>query len=536
MSDAAALVRSLLLPLGETNFVDVVAQVSDLFNSWAVDEADRETLVQNLIHDWRTAGSAPARMKQLVAAALDSETSLPAGFSRKYFMALSRLQSDNSLLSFEQGRGLLSNALLVSNLLVREGMSAAQVALVLNASQNTTSLTWRHVQILADALDARPTLDLASVTEVHEMDLLDEPLHYADASPEESMHTLARRANELGYPSNMVDQLDRFLGEDRNFESAFAVILHVNALITQFFDHPLSQAAYEFEPRGSVISETMRSAHPSYQAAESPYLNNAKGTFAFDSNWAWGRKENNRRQAHALVEILNGLGEMAYQPRRELASWVRQWLLRMERARSATFVRVDTVTREGANKAIARICTSNTATQGVLEQRLLDLAVTAQYFSGDGWRFRGIGDAVNASNVSKRKLGDLEAENALQKSVVAFEPHGGKLTEVYVDKHRTSLAQVLGLRLQEFELVAPPEDWSMRVIFIAHDISTLTAFDESILGFTVQYEFETYETFFAGHTWSDETLDSFSLLVADPIDKAWIPDDIKAALNSAMTD
>ena len=102
MSDSAALVRSLLLPLGESNFVDVVTQVSDLFDAWSVDEPDRETFVQNLIHEWRESASPPGAIKLLISTALDAETSLPAGFSRKYFSALVKLQSATSLLSFEQ--------------------------------------------------------------------------------------------------------------------------------------------------------------------------------------------------------------------------------------------------------------------------------------------------------------------------------------------------------------------------------------------------------------------------------------------------
>lgn len=467
--------------------------------------------------------------------ALDAETLLPSGFAQKYFSAISKLHSNTSLLTFEQAVGLLSNTLRINNFLVRDGMSAAQVALVLNASQNTSGLTWRHVQVISDALGSRPVLDVALVAQVHEQDHLDEPANFADASPEESIQTLARRAVELGYPGDMADELERFLGEDRHLESAFAIILHVNALITQFFDHPLSQAAYEFEPRGAVISETMRSAHPSYQAAESPYLNNAKGTFAFDSNWAWGRKENNRRQAHALVELLDGLGEMAYQQRRELAGWVRQWLLRMERLRSATFAQVSQVTDDGARSAIRRISHSNTSTQGVLEQRLLDLVVLSSYRAEEGWRFRGIGDAVNASNVAKKKLGDVEAENTGRRRILAFEPHGGKLTEVYVNRHRNTLAQVVSLRQQEFEAIAPLDDWMIRVLFIAHDISGRSDFDEEVLGINIEYRFTTYEDFLALNPLDGTAVGRFSELIAEPTDKPWIPDAIKSALNSAMT-
>ncbi|EPR76393.1 hypothetical protein ADILRU_1158 [Leifsonia rubra CMS 76R] len=534
MTDAAALVRSLLLPLAETGYADAVGQLASQLDTWNVDEADRSMFVQDLIQRWRGANPAPANLRKLVSLALDSQPDLPAGFAKKYFVSLEKLQSRNNLLSFEQARGLLSNTLFIKNLLQRDGMSAAQVALILNASQNTIAFTWRHVQIIADALSVRPSLEGASVAVLHEQDLENEPLSFADANPAESIEILAQKAAELGYPGDMADQLKRFLNAAGNFESAFAVVLHVNALITQFFDHPLSQAAYEFEPRGTVISTTMKTAHPSYQAAESPYLNNAKGTFAFDTNWAWGRKERNRRQAHALVELLDGLGEMAYHPRRELASWVRQWLLRMERARSETFVLVDPSTKEGAKRAIARILAANTATQGVLEQRLLDLAVAIQYAHENGWLLRGIGDSVNASNVSKKKLGDLEAENPRSKKIDAFEPHGGKLTQLYVDRHRNSLAQVLQMRLDDLQAFGPASEWQVRVVFIAHDVSAMQDFYEEILGFGIQYEFVTYESYFLEFQWDDSALDKFATLLVDPISEPWIPDAIKLALNAAM--
>ena len=64
---------------------------------------------------------------------------------------------------------------------------------------------------------------------------------------------------------------------------------------------------------------------------------------------------------------------------------------------------------------------------------------------GRGWRSHGIGDSVNASNVSRRKIGDAEFQHATEKTVVAYESHAGRLTDVYVDGHVETLRRVIPL-------------------------------------------------------------------------------------------
>lgn len=77
------------------------------------------------------------------------------------------------------------------------------------------------------------------------------------------------------------------------------------------------------------------------------------------------------------------------------------------------------------------IADNETYTQGVLEQRIVDgLALLA--FSGEGWRPKGIGDSVNASNLSRRKLGDVEFTNVDGRTAIALEAHGGQLSINYV--------------------------------------------------------------------------------------------------------
>jgi hypothetical protein len=533
--ESAALLRSLLLPISDEDFARAVAELDRFFDQSSVAESDRGAVIESFLANWETNSIPGAALTRLVRAILQSSSQLESSFAAKYFTTLERLQSSSLLLTFAQARGLLSNSLLIDNMLRRERMSAAQTALVINASQHEAYITWAHVQAVADALGIRPKLTRDELDSVHEDDFSREPLTFADASPTDSIVILAGHALSLGYPGNLAAHLDGFLDKNTGFfESTFAIFLHFNALVTQFYNHPLSQAAYEFEPRGQMVADVMRQIHPSYQAAASPFLNNAKGAFAFDSNWAWGRMEGNRQQAHAMVLILEGLSEMAYAPRRELASLIRQWLIRIERLRGERFVTVDTPDFDAANNAIDGIKRANTGTQGVLEQRLIDLVVSHKYPESDGWRIRGVGDSVNASNVAKRKLGDVDAQNAQNRTLIALEPHGGTLTQVYVDLHQNTLAQVLKMRAAEFELFAAREDWSVEVVFIAHAVGRLVTKTERIEGFETTYRFMTYDEYLDGFDWPRNLVEEFAKAVVEPTARAWVPDHIKQRLNDLM--
>ena len=88
-----------------------------------------------------------------------------------------------------------------------------------------------------------------------------------------------------------------------------------------------------------------------------------------------------------------------------------------------------------------------------------------RHLEHDGWRSHGLGDSVNASNVSRRKLGDCEFQNAsAADGSMAYEAHAGNLSQVYVDGHAQTLRRVLPLRIEEWERIAGVQEWNIEII------------------------------------------------------------------------
>lgn len=105
---------------------------------------------------------------------------------------------------------------------------------------------------------------------------------------------------------------------------------------------------------------------------------------------------------------------MAFLPRAELAMWIRQWLLRVivQSAPPPNPV-PDAATAASVDRAIAALVAgpAGTHTGGVTEQRIVDALASTIHREADGWRPRGLGLPVHASNLSSR-LGDCDFQIA----------------------------------------------------------------------------------------------------------------------------
>jgi hypothetical protein len=121
-------------------------------------------------------------------------------------------------------------------------------------------------------------------------------------------------------------------------------------------------------------------------------------------------------------------------------------------------------------KVIEAVCEGPTNTFGILEQRVVD-AVGALRHGPPAWVPRGLGDSVNATNFSKRKCGDCDFQDAATRRVVAFEPHAGSLTSIYVKDHELTLERVLTERTTEWQqTVGGRGPWKVDVVFVAHEV------------------------------------------------------------------
>ena len=140
-------------------------------------------------------------------------------------------------------------------------------------------------------------------------------------------------------------------------------------------------------------------------------------------------------------------------------------------------VKMPEPTEKTIDRYLANVAAANTATGGTFEQRAVDYAVTMLYRE-DQYRIAGIGSSVNETNLSTLKFGDVECIDVEARNIIAFEPHGGSLSDVYIDGHINSLNRIIPLRLQKPEAAYGHGDWMLTVVFLSHNNSRLSTHDD----------------------------------------------------------
>jgi hypothetical protein len=287
-------------------------------------------------------------------------------------------------------------------------------------------------------------------------------------------------------------------------------MLHYQCVIAEFFDHAVT-VLYEFAPRGAVAEWLFAQYPGDLSGAGNPFLNNAKSVDRLDAAWARSKdRQGLLSPASALFEIVAGLEVMGFAARQELSGWLRRWLLRVIRLTRPLAREVpDLPTAEAVAALLDAAAADETRTAGIIEQRLVDAVALTRHLEHHGWRSHGVGDSVNASNVSRRKLGDCEFQNASERKVVAYEAHAGNLSQVYVDGHAQTLRRVLPWRIEEWERIADLEDWEVEVVFVSHSFSCLPT-DLEIEGLHVAVQFVQYSDFIADAPTPGEMTDLFA--------------------------
>ncbi|WP_193086646.1 hypothetical protein [Brevibacterium aurantiacum] len=531
----------LLLPIAQHNFHAAWERAQHKLEPLnLVTEEERADYLSFEIDRWREQRKPTAFLKRLVSECLSVEESLGELFPSKYFDAHKKLTGQGNL-SFENASALLSHSNLIARLLNDEHLSCAQIAGVLSARRGGFEYNWHQLKLVARALGGAPELDEEEILKLSDEDVAGAPEKFGDASPKECIELIGDIGTRLGYPSDLADALYRFFPDAKSFVPAYSVILNTNLLVVDSYDHPAS-AAYEFQPRGLLSHVLQRDKHPSYHPSESAYLNNSKGAFAFDRNWAWSRKGSGRVQALALADLLDGLSQMAYPARRELASWIRSWLMRIEEDFVVHRVEVEPPSWTEIENFFDRISAENTRTFGILEQRAVDFLATAWFDTVETeYDVRGRGDSVSASNTAKAKLGDVEFKSKSLRQVRAFEAHGGKLSKFYVDIHGASFSKILPKRQTEFDQLGIPESWDIEVIFIAHEIEAKlkNQWTEEVCKYNVRWTCKTYS-----ETWVEvlESVDRdlltklFHVYVTEPISGRWVSDGVKSKFNKIVSE
>jgi hypothetical protein len=533
LSEALA---GLVLPVDADEHEAVEREVAGLLAGMGVQPEDMGAVVELWLERWRTAvdtGDFEAEpsedLRQVISAALGHGD--PAFWHSEtdgYFSGHLRLAKQG--MPFDDALALLSYVRLAVTLLSTEHMSYAQVAQVLSARRGGAAIHWKHVQRMTLSLTSAPTISLGDVEALANRDRVEGPERFADSSREDEIDLVASVASKLGCNPTISESLRAFV--DPAPEPNLMVMLHFQASVAHYYDHPLTDA-YEFRPRGEA-SDFVKGLHPSYEAGQSPFLNIAKGVSKLTGEgWAWGRED--ERKPLAMISVLEDLEEMAFGARREVASFIRQWLLRLEDRISSDRRYLSFLT---SSKDIERmtnlLIAGNSATTGVFEQRMVDALTSLRHRSEDGWQSRGIGDSVFASNLSRRKVGDCEFIQAAEGRLVAYEPHGGVLADVYLEAHLHSLRAVVGARASDFRAIRDPHDWSLEVVFVAHDTGGVVSRDVAVGEFNVTLSCCTYQDLVSAvdpKAIADDTLLTLvNELVLSRLNSADTPQRVRAAV------
>ncbi|WP_146112424.1 hypothetical protein [Arthrobacter sp. MYb224] len=498
MSDTSALaqvVRSWELPLAVGGEKDTIDAVNVLGANLGIQSDDFALVLRDTTEQWQRGEDVDLKLRQAFDIALKfTPKVLHAIDAKVYFDLYKKLcegAGDIAGLQPSVARRLLSRASLIAHLLGQERFSCSQVARLLATTEASLDVSHGSVEFIARKLRLLPELDpVAAGQELWNSDQGLSLSLFPDTSLFET-NAIAGRNTHTWLPEVDVEQLLTRLSRcGQNNEGPFwpyLQMLHWCLTPLEFYDHPASYL-YEFKPRGR-IGDGLFARYPTVTG--NAILNNAKAVQTLNSTWSRNRGSDD---AHALVSLLGVIESLPFIPRRQVARVLRAWLLRTIELCTVDPVLLNLKATDALFTQITDYVTQyETFTQGVIEQRVVDcLAVLA--FGGVGWRARGLGDGVNASNFSRHKLGDVEFANVDERQAIALEAHGGHLSATYVADHSRSLSRIIDQRLTEsWSALDDPDAWTITVLFVAHsrDQASLLAQD-TIHGVNVSYKYIDY--------------------------------------------
>jgi prepilin-type processing-associated H-X9-DG protein len=459
-------IRFMLLPVPGEREEDCINALIGVLQESQVEESSYMEFLR-LKHDiWMSESKLDPVLKKAINAVLEaSNPEFGQLFAMKYFDLHSSLIS-NPFISPELSIIVLSHLRLITNLADHEKMSAAKITKVLQSADSRLSvISWKQLSTMLRQLGKLPQFKQDEVEALYVVDERLQVEYFADAGLNEAIAQIGEVAKSLQFTGDAGKLLD-VMSKPGNVHLPYLQILHYQCLISGFYDHVLS-TPYEFNPRGQIANWLFRKWDGLLHTSN-PILNNAKAVDVLDENWARSRNSNEYEQASALVEVFKGIDGMGFAAAQELTSWIRRWLVRYITSESATIVRLADVSANDAIKVLEHIGAGPTATYGILEQRYMDVLAASLHKKEDGWRSRGISDAVNSNNLSKRKLGDCDFQHVESKTITAYEAHGGTLNRIYFDGHVRTFRRALQRRREELETIADIDQWHFKVTFVAY--------------------------------------------------------------------
>ena len=496
-----------LVALGQLS-TDAVDWVKYELNGWSADSPS-ESLV--------------SLVKAIVSV---SEPVYGPRLAQQYFPLHGRLVS-KFFLSHVEATALLSHALFAMRLAEEEGFSGAQLARVLASRDGRVTFTRQNMTALLGGLSLNVEFDLLRTQAVYASDLALEPFYFVDANLEESADIVAEKARQLGLSDGIKTALKvLYPTPAANTFTPYIQILNFQAMLVEAFDHDVLDL-YEFKPRGQPCIWLCSTYPTNLAGAGNPFLNNAKAVERLTDSWMRSKEGVQQAGARALLQILSSLDGLGVGARKELGLWIRLWILRAIRLAGPPGPGVPSpLTAQNVRSLLMRVAAGNTGTLGILEQRIVD-AIGSTVHPQPHWRPRGLGDAVNATNISKRKLGDCDFQNSTDFQIVAYESHGGVLTETYLNEHLRTLAKAIELRKPELEGVADVENWQATIHFIAHQVTAQAVLPFDVHGLQISVELHTFNSFIGQRAVDQVLIDAFTDNVAEHLNARRTPEAVR---------
>jgi len=524
--------RSLWLPVSVNRETEAIDATEARMEEIGIAESDRAQWIRAGLESWRDGALEHDWRSALHSAIRAGDLKYGDAVATEYFSLHSVLKND-FLLSFDAARTFLSHSLLISRLSGEERMSSAQIASLLSDRDTRVGFSRQSVDKVVTKLRTKRNFTLEDVQKVFSDDAELEELLLADSDLPAAADAVAQIGKGVGVPINLSERLQTLADPgDLQRYSPYVQMLHYQCTIAEFFDHRVSDI-YEFSPRSQRVNWLVEQYPDALVAAGNPFLNNAKSVESV--NLAWARsKAAQYAGALCLVEILVELENLGFSSRQELAAWIRFWIHRVMRfARPITSQVPEQLTQPQIDALLEFIVAEESRTAGILEQRIVDALTSTMYTREDGWISRGLGDSVTATNTSRKKVGDCDYQKLTERRVVAFEAHGGALTQIYLHGHLSTLPKALAPRQEEWFGFSSPEEWAVDIEFIAHEILAETPEPMQIDGTTVRFRLRTFNQL-AADIAGGNLADAVRRYICDPVNEKRTPNRVRAKLREMI--
>ena len=529
------LLRSLLLPINLKQEPECIKTISQsLEEIVGHDFEEQSSWLNHAISDWDDNGKPENQFKALIIKILKiGNPEYSDVISEKYFEAQEEL-IQNQLMKPVSARSFLSHLLLMVRLADEEKMSCAQIAKILGVMNPSAGFDRRPVSAIMGKLGLAPSMTIEKITDLLASDRVALIGLFGDASFDECVVKVENIAFKLGFKGEIANYLS-ILFDQHQVEkySPYIQILHNQCSIIEYYDHHIKDL-YEFSPRGVATTKLLESYPSSMAKGANPFLNNAKSVQQVTFAWAASKKNKEFAGASSLFYILDAMDEMGFAARQEFALWLRCFIHRfMLYAEPLDTPIISPITSTQLQAFLAKVAEKNTATRGIIEQRFVDAVATVFHPETEGWVSRGIGDAVNASNLSKKKLGDCDFQHINESKAIAYEAHGGVLTQQYLGEHLKTLEKLAKPRIDEWGTYSNSSNWKVEIIFVAHSVTAVKPDPIEINGVIFTIGFVTYAQLITMVD-KDHLASVFDSLVIAPLAEKRTPSFVRNKFNNLI--